>query len=398
MNARHFNSIVRGVRRNASRRNASVLVIVLWIAFGLVSIALYFGQSMIFHLQATDNDEASVEADQAIEGAGRYISGVLSNLLQQGLLPCALVPGGILCYTPQSDSTITTLTYLDEEVAVGDAKFWIIGRDSGGLSNVNNSVPVFGLVDEASKLNLNTATATNLEALPYMTPQLAESIVNWRSSSASADSGGAELEYGMLNPPYSCKNAPFETVDELNLVMGSTTDILYGADLNLNGILDLNENNQSSYQAAETTVNLDNGLNAGILEYVTVWTTTNANVVNVNTAPAPVLACLPGIGTDNAQSLVAYRQQHPDQLATNWVVQALGQEAASALLPYITNTIYQVSADVAAVGHYGRGYRRTLFVFDISSGVPQIVYRRDLTRMGWALGNALQTPQTTGTM
>ena len=391
MNARHFHSILHGVRRNASRRNASVLVIVLWIAFGLVSIALYFGQSMIFNLQAADNDEASVEADQAIEGAARYISGVLSNLLQQGLVPCAFVPGGIQCYSPQSGSTITTLTYLDQEVAVGDAKFWLIGRDTGGTSNVNSSVPVFGLVDEASKLNLNTATLTNLEALPYMTPQLAASIVNWRTNSASAVAGGAELEYGMLNPPYSCKNAPFETVDELKLVMGSTTDILYGADLNLNGILDLNENNQSSYQAAETTANLDNGLNAGILEYVTVYGT---NGVNVNTAPAPVLACLPGIGTDNAQSLVAYRQQHPDQLATNWVFQALGPAATN----NITTTIYQVSADVAAVGHYGRGYRRTLFVFDISSGAPQIVYRRDRTRMGWALGNIRQTPQTTGTM
>ena len=65
------NSIQQRVGWSASSPNAAVLVIVLWIAFGLVSIALYFGQSMLFNLQATDNYEASVEADQAIEGAAR---------------------------------------------------------------------------------------------------------------------------------------------------------------------------------------------------------------------------------------------------------------------------------------------------------------------------------------
>jgi len=119
--------------------------------------------------------------------------------------------------------------------------------------------------------------------------------------------------------------------------------------------------------------------------------------VNVNTAPAPVLACLPGIGADNAQTLVTYRQQNPNQLATvAWVAQALGQTAAIQAGPYITAKSYQFSADVAAVGHYGRGYRRTLFVFDTSSGTAQIVYRRDSPQLNWALGNVRQTWQLTG--
>jgi hypothetical protein len=54
-------SIRQRVGRSASSPKAAVLVIVLWIAFGLVSIALYFGQSMMFNLQAADNYEASVE-------------------------------------------------------------------------------------------------------------------------------------------------------------------------------------------------------------------------------------------------------------------------------------------------------------------------------------------------
>jgi hypothetical protein len=56
-------------------RRGSVLVIVLWIAFGLVSLALYFANSMNFELRASDNRVCAQAADQAIEpvvvGLGR---------------------------------------------------------------------------------------------------------------------------------------------------------------------------------------------------------------------------------------------------------------------------------------------------------------------------------------
>lgn len=46
------------------------------------------------------------------------------------------------------------------------------------------------------------------------------------------DAGGAGAEtdyYQALNPPYAAKNAPFDTVEELLLVRGVTPEILYGA-------------------------------------------------------------------------------------------------------------------------------------------------------------------------
>ena len=54
--------------------------------------------------------------------------------------------------------------------------------------------------------------------------------------------------------------------------------------------------------------------------------------------------------------------------------------------PYITCHSYQFTADIAAVGSFGRGYRRVKFVFDTSEGTPKIIYRQDLTHLGWALG------------
>jgi hypothetical protein len=56
----------------------------------------------------------------------------------------------------------------------------------------------------------------------------------------------------------------------------------------------------------------------------------------------------------------------------------------------ITAQSYQFSADIAALGPHGRGYRRTRFIFDTSEGTPRIIYRQDLSPLGWALGKEVR--------
>src|SRR5207248_2677629 len=114
--------------------------------------------------------------------------------------------------------------------------------------------------------------------------------------------------------------------------------------------------------------------------------------VNVNTASAAVLACLLEGDTAAAQELVNYRRLNATGLGSiAWVITALGQNFASHVQTLqasdcLTTQSYQFSADVAALGPHGRGYRRVKFVFDTSNGTPRIVYRQDLTQLGWALG------------
>ena len=446
----------------------SVLIIVLWIAFGLVAITLYFANSMSLELRASDNRVSGVVADQAIEGAARYVRYVLSNWGTNGLVP---------------DVT----SYAHAAVPVGDAHFWLIGRDTN--IQVGAGELFCGLVDEASKLNLNTATSnmliTALESLPRINLDLASAIIDWRDTNGG---GASQTYYAMLHPAYQCKSSPFETVDELRLVLGADMETLVGEDANRNGILDPNENDDNR-----------NGLpDCGILEYVTVYSrepatysnglsrvnistvtgttgplasllqtnfgaaranqiltqlglvssgpppqgggqaggrppaiptvqftsplqfyrrsgmkpeefvqiasaitvSSNTNYiegrVNVNTARPAVLACLPGFTIDLAQQLVTYRQMNTDKLTSiAWVVDALGQNNAATLTAleagdYITTQSYQFSADVAALGPYGRGYRRTRFVFDTSDGTPKIIYRQDLSHLGWALGKEVR--------
>ncbi|HTL59054.1 MAG TPA: type II secretion system protein GspK [Candidatus Limnocylindrales bacterium] len=443
--------------------SGSILVIVLWVALGLVTVALYFANSMSFELRASDNGIAGLAADQAIEGGARYVLSVLALSSTNGGVP---------------DLT----SYRSQAVPVGDAHFWLIGRP--GDYQVQPDEVFFGLVDEGSKLNLNNVTVDNLALLTNMTPELAANIVDWRDTNGAVSANGdGPTIYSQFQPPYICKNSPFETTDELRLVYPSDLGTLLGEDFNRNGALD----------PSESDTNRNNWIDPGILEYVTVYSrepntqsngtarvsislvsSTSADLinllqtnlssarytavatalglianqpgggprpgggrpppppaprrfasplqfymasglsadefaliansitvatgtyiqgrVNVNTAPAAVLACLPGFSADLAQQLVNYRRQNPTRLTSiAWVPDALGASSstASALAvagDYITTQSYQFTADIAALGPFGRGYRRVKFIFDTSTGKPQVIYRQDLSHLGWALG------------
>ena len=280
--SRHRNVALPGER-------ASVLIIVLWVAFGLVSLAIYFANSSSLELRAADNRLASIEAEQAIAGAARYVSNVLATTTSPGMPP-----------DPQ--------TFVVENVSVGDATFWLIGQSPDEEDDLSVT---FGLVDESSKLNLNTATAAMLDKLPRMTPELAAAVLDWRDSNSDVREGGAEDEtYARLNPPYRCKNAPFESITELRLVYGFTHDILFDEDANLNAVLDQNENDED---ATLPTDNHDGVLNRGVLAYVTVHsrepnTRTNGdpkvNVATVDTQALQQLLTTAGIETARAQEIL----------------------------------------------------------------------------------------------
>ncbi len=422
-------------RRRSALQTGSVLIIVLWIAFGLVAMALYFANSMSSELRAADNRVELLAADQAIEGASRYVAKVLAEQATNGLVP----------YIDD---------YAKEAVAVGDAHFWLIGRTDGQATP--NDV-VYGLVDEGAKLNINNTnvTAEMLELLPRMTTELAAAIVDWRDANEDLTSGGAEADtYSRLRPPYSCKNAPFDSLGELKLVNGATVEILLGDDLNRNGVLDPNESsanrggisdpgileyltvsssepNTRADGSARVNINtrtelasmLSETLGAGpanqilarlgpptrqfgsVLEFykasgmtaaefaaieTEITTTTGATIpgrVNVNTASAAVLTCIPGIGEDKAAELVNARLGNSSAVdSIAWVTQVLSDEQIQQAGPFLTGQSYQFTADIAAIGKFGRGYRRTRFVFDTTEGTPKIIYRQSLSHLGWALG------------
>jgi len=98
-----------------------------------------------------------------------------------------------------------------------------------------------------------------------------------------------------------------------------------------------------------------------------------------------------------AQSLLTYREQNVNNGTLNsigWLIDALGNNSPviTALQhgDYVTTRTFQFTADIAAIGPFGRGYRRVKFIFDTSEGSPIILYRQDLSRLGWALGEKVR--------
>jgi hypothetical protein len=109
-------------------------------------------------------------------------------------------------------------------------------------------------------------------------------------------------------------------------------------------------------------------------------------LINVRTAPQEVLACLPGLADSDVSTLVAKRSEAgTDANNVAWVAQALTREKAVAVGSYITTQSYQFSADIVSVTGNGRAFRRCRIVVDAQSSPPKVIYRQDLTHLGWPL-------------
>lgn len=90
------------------------------------------------------------------------------------------------------------------------------------------------IVDESGKVDLNQADAVLLAGLlravgvePGRDQRLAAAIIDWRDpDSLSSVGGGAEdQDYAAAGLPYGAKDAPFETLGELRLVLGMDPDL-----------------------------------------------------------------------------------------------------------------------------------------------------------------------------
>jgi DNA uptake protein ComE-like DNA-binding protein len=459
------------------RAEGTILIVTLWIILALTALLLTLSRSMRIEAQCSANALSAAQAAAVEQGAMQYVlsrvDGLAGDIPDEANTPC-------------------------QAVRVGNGAFWILRCDGDGTQYT------YGITDEASKLNLNTASLYMLTLLPGMDTDLAPALVDWRSPAATNTPGGAESDYYLLlDDPYYCKNAPLETIEELMLVKDFTPDVVFGEDYNRNGYLDDNENDGSAsepndnadghldrgpyaygtvYSAeprtsasgarqvdlntasttaletalstvlsssrameiAQATVSLRLNTSPGarqsgflnlidfyfrassspaarltmdeflqIADLVTVSTSTASAAsrpsssassaaaatalvqgkINVNTAPAAVLSCLPGLTDSDVQTLIDYRANSGNDLTTiAWVADALKSQRAKAvgIGGLITTRAYQFSADIVAVSGDGRAFRRCRIVVDTAqSAVPRIVYRQDMTGLGWPLDQAI---------
>lgn len=161
---------------------------------------------------------------------------------------------------------------------------------------------IYEVVDEESKININTAPKELLMGLPGIDETIASAIIDWRDEDNLPQEGGAENDYYQsLDPPYNCKNAPFDLVSELLAVKGITPELFFGEDANGNGLLDPNENDGSLTPPND---NMDGELQIGINDLVTVY---GEGLINLNTASLQVLVAIPGLREETARAIIDYR-------------------------------------------------------------------------------------------
>ena len=170
------------------------------------------------------------------------------------------------------------------------------------------------VVDEASRLNINTITKEQLLALPDMVEEIADAIIDWRDKDDTPQSAGAEAGYYENLPfGYMTRNGPFRTVRELFLVKDVTEELFYGEDTNFNGQLDLNEKDGDSSPPLDDG---DSELDLGWIEYLTCYSYDNnkdasGNTrININSANENQLVRSLNIRSSQAKGIVEQRPKN----------------------------------------------------------------------------------------
>lgn len=197
-----------------------------------------------------------------------------------------------------------------KDIELGRGRFRVIrqgSREEGGQL-------IYGITDEESRINVNTANIEELRKLYGMTPETAAAIMDWHDDNNSPSPGGAEADYySSLPRPYLPRDGNIHTARELLLVRDVTPELLLGEDANQNGLLDPEENNGSDSEPPDNADDvLDHGW-AGYLSFESVTQNISANgdeKIDVQSASETELTAISGITQEIARAIVAHRGQN----------------------------------------------------------------------------------------
>jgi type II secretory pathway component PulK len=203
-------------RPGENRRRGAVLIVAMVTCATLAGMVLVLSHSMASEAIAAANRAAQLQASTIELGAEQYVMGVI---------------------TDQGTASLQLTDDQFDAIPVGDGYFWVLRPQYD-----DPSLPTFGLVDESSKLNINTCSAPSLLLLPGMNnqPDVAGSIYNWRNTNPNQmQSQGAQNDFYLsqstpyymksnIFPPTTGTTVPYETVEELLLVDGVDKTLLYG--------------------------------------------------------------------------------------------------------------------------------------------------------------------------
>jgi type II secretory pathway component PulK len=275
-----------------------------------------FFERMFAELRASRAHGRQLQSRHLAESGVEYVRTVLmqpANLL--------LESGGVYSNPQLFQSQLIR----DDPVAAFRGRFTVLAPDlatDGYYGGIR-----YGLENESARLNLNTVLLADsqgegrarrlLMALPGMTEQIADAILDWLDDDQQPRMLGAERDYyASLDPPYAPRNGRIGSIEELLMVRDVTPALLFGADLNRNTAIEANE------QALTTIDNADNSagyLNRGWAAYLTLDSAeTNLRPdgkpkidVNMDDLKTLHTQLTEVLGQDMANFIVAFRQGGP---------------------------------------------------------------------------------------
>ncbi|MBW8041280.1 MAG: hypothetical protein FVQ85_14925 [Planctomycetes bacterium] len=210
----------------------------------------------------------------------------------------------------------TAIGVLNEDLRESDnlTEFWSDNDEDFNDVSLEKCWFSVRVIDESSKLNINTVTKEQLMELPYMEEDIADAIIDWRDGDDTPNAGGVEGGYYETLPiGYKIRNGPFKTIRELLLVKGVTEELFYGEDTNFNGLLDYNEKDGDESPPVDDR---DDVLDVGWIAYLTCYSY-DGNVdaegnqkVNINQGNERQLQSSLGISRSQAQWIVEKRQNN----------------------------------------------------------------------------------------
>jgi hypothetical protein len=237
--------LLRNTSSGSSRQGVVLLAVLIVIV--VLSLAAYkYNDFTLAEYRAVDSSLKSAQArafaDSGVHYAAAMLLDVTDNL------------GGNPWNNPSLFQNITVPTTDKGGKPGAFTVLSVLSPDD--LANGGSPAYRFGVTDEAGKINLNGLLALDkgqgnvgynlLMALPNMTEDVANSILDWLDADETARESGAESDYySGLSPAYQCKNGPLDSLEELLLVKGVTAQLLFGNDRNRNGVLDPDEDDGS---------------------------------------------------------------------------------------------------------------------------------------------------------
>lgn len=204
-----------GMRFKNSRKGA-VLIFVLWVLSFLAVLAVNLGYGVRQKMTFMKRIESRSQAQHVVEGGVKVAVTLLLNDLQRNQFQYT---AAAKAFRHNNPSRFADIRMEDGSCEVS----YPVGTPSTSQDRM------FGVIDEESKINVNTADKLTLQSIisqalvvdDNYAEKLAESIYDWRQLGDSEIKGfTGDDYYSNLKFPYPKKSLPFEMPDELLLIKG----------------------------------------------------------------------------------------------------------------------------------------------------------------------------------